>query len=149
MQPTQSIQSIRYMPQYQIWLVNDLNVMNEFKILQTSWIDSIGCIGWIEWIVWIDCKSIQYFQFNQINQFNISNGMNWIGWIDLNTLTSTCFDLIKLISFFLLFRDFWNFGILAVAPANGFGTWPGGVPGWQTFLVNSKAQFQWFCVFFL
>jgi hypothetical protein len=44
----------------------------------------------------------------------------------------------------LLFRDFWNFGILVVAPANGFGTWPGGVPGWQTFLVNSKAQFHLF-----
>jgi hypothetical protein len=37
------------MPQYLIWLVNDLNVMNEFKILQTSWTDSIGCIGSIEW----------------------------------------------------------------------------------------------------
>jgi hypothetical protein len=68
MQPTQSIQYIRYMPQYLIWLVNDLNVINDFKILETYCNDSIGCINEIDWIVWIDRKSIQVMQPIQSNQ---------------------------------------------------------------------------------
>ena len=47
-QPTQSIQYIRYMPQYPICLVSDMNVINDFKILETYWTDSIGCICCID-----------------------------------------------------------------------------------------------------
>jgi hypothetical protein len=96
MQPTQSIQSIRYMPQYLISLVNEMNVLNECKILETYWSDWIGCTGSIHWIVWIDCKSIQLMQPIQSNQpIQYSLWTHWIGWIYLDTLTSTWFDLIR------------------------------------------------------
>jgi hypothetical protein len=38
-QPTQSIQSIRYMPQHRICLVNDMNVITDYKILEKDWSD--------------------------------------------------------------------------------------------------------------
>ena len=149
MQPTQAIQSIRYLPQYRICLVNEMNVLDSFKILETYWTDWIGCIGEIDGNVWIECKSIQSMQPIQSNQpfqysqWNELNSLNWFRHVDFDLIRFNSTDL-----FFCLFRDFWNFAILAVAPANGFGTWPGGVPVWQTFLVNSKAQFQWLLFFF-
>jgi hypothetical protein len=93
MQPTQSSQSIRYMPQYQICLVNEMNVIGSFKILETYWTDWIGCIGWIDRNVWIECKSIQSMQPIQSNQpfqypqWNELNSLSWFRYLD--------FDLIR------------------------------------------------------
>jgi hypothetical protein len=97
-QPTQSIQYIRYMPQYPICLVSDMNVINDFKILETYWTDSIGCICCIDWIVWIDCKSIQVMQpiqSNQPIQYPQWNKLNWLNWFkyvdfDLNPWSWIC-----------------------------------------------------------